>query len=186
MAFKMFSLRRKLLRALGFMGWNLAIECEAVFVPKLGRTCDKYYLALFIPMDIYVHIAPLGRKTFPDREYQKVGVVELWREVDVVKALIRWIKGESLHPQRALGAVPPKARTWEEACEMTGLTSEELEAKSRAIMAEANRKWQEGLEQRIAKAEGRKILPVKRRPHRRVPRKETEDEWDDAVRPYNW
>lgn len=170
---RLFALKKKLLNALAYKGYILDIESQAIFLPKLGRTCNKYYLVVFVPTDIYNNLVPNEPYKSTYRPYRKVEVCSMWREIDIIKELVRWQKGESDNMRRIFGIVPPKARSWEEAQAMTGLGNAQLTIQCRQAMREAEAKKEQALEE---------WTKAKKRKRERM----INNEWRDTLRPNNW
>lgn len=91
----------------------MVIDHKGVYVQSLGRVVTKHYLKYYQPTAVFNYLNKDEKKHKNPAKYDfvSVDVLESFREVNILRELVGWLKGESYFLAKIQKEIPFKLRT---------------------------------------------------------------------------
>lgn len=163
---------QKVLTALNYNGCIMVIDHKGVYVHTLGRVVTKHYLKYYQPTAVYneLNLDEKKHKNPDSYDFVAVDVMDSFREVNILKELVGWLKGTSEHLRRIQKGIPLRLRTQRQ---LEGWLADHPEVHER-ILVETKEEYE--LEQAEKKA---RLLNRRRKKRKDVQVREEADSYDE-------
>ena len=104
---------KKVLTALNYKGCIMVVDHKGVYVHTLGRVVTKHYLKYYQPTEVfnYLNLDEKKHKNPESYDFVAVDVIESFRDINILKELVGWLKGESDNLLRLQKGIPLRLRT---------------------------------------------------------------------------
>lgn len=104
---------KKVLTALNYNGCIMVIDHKGVYVQTLGKVVTKHYLKYYQPTAVfnYLNVDEKLHKNPEKYDFVAVDVMESFRDINVLKELVAWLKGNATALERIQKGIPLKLRT---------------------------------------------------------------------------